>query len=235
MFRAFLLALVACVLTSVSAVAGVVHYKFSANWQLELDGGNTVLDASNSLFQLGDVLRGQFAYDSSAPQVGTFGPFLVYAPALSGLSASVNGNSLSSAFGSGLVANDHDFCCGNIDLLILNSTADVPPHAFSGFAIGDFALRSFRLSFSDYNASLFAAPILPDTLINSGFEYVGIDLIFVNSAGLEQTVRFNPAILREVSVPEPGMVLILVLGFAGLVVLSMRRQAGREFGILPLA
>lgn len=235
-FKLFLgVVAVSLVLPLTSATAGLVTYFFSAGHERETTDTGTPIDASDFLLSASSTLSGTFSYDSSAPYVADFGPYSVYAPAGLGLSATVEGHSLTSNTMAGLVADDQDFGNGALDMVVLSANSANPANGFAGFSVGDYVLTQFLFFFSDYEAGVLSTEILPASLLDAGFDYVGLQLTFLNSQGEERRVIFNPASLSEVSVPEPGVFLFLIAGAVMLIAVARRRLPRREFGILPLA
>jgi hypothetical protein len=219
--RCGMLALVA-LLAATPAGATAVRYAFET-------GPFSFSTPNAPVFDAASFVAGEINYDAGAPQTLPLpGGLFVHLLGSSGLAATVQGFSIADGLGSAVVGDEQTVTGppGGSDLLVLNAEPQGPPSDLVGFELNGFRLVNVRLFWLE---TLFGAPdflsssTLPATLPTFAGR-LALDFVPVTGGPVGfaffDGLRVRPLV---VPAPEPGSLVLLGLGLAGLVVARRRR------------
>lgn len=194
------------------ARAALVTFAFEG---VQSAGESFILDSPDgtvgALFSVGDTISGQFTFESTATDGGTW----FYDGALAHSSFSVNGGVYAGTGADGLINfGDNWF------------VTDVRPwHGLSAPMVGENWLNMFivqvsstSIAYGDGSLPLVPPPVTPAD--NFGANWDRVELLFTNEDGVMSGIDFTLTSLTWVETPEPGS--LVLVGF-GLALLAGRR------------
>lgn len=216
---------------AIPAVQAVpVNYVFSGSSVGEFNGAG--MPVPSTIFTAPTTVSGSFTYDSDAPLLGVApvpgynnALFTTYSGGFSDFSLTVAGQTATADLGIGMVGNNVAITgtFTPIDVLLGYADSSYPETGFSGFQVGNWILSSLAFVFFN-NATAFADSSQPDTLAANT---IALETFYTSTFGQVQKVRYFLSSVTEapVDVPEPPVMLLSLLGAAGLWL--RRRQQSR--------
>jgi len=182
-------------------------------------------------------VSGTFAYDSSAPAVGSLpnGSAIYGIPAITGLTGIVAGRSFSDPGGPTVVGNDVGAMPGADFLQLLADPAieaNATPRNLSGFATGGYTLANVRMFWIEGDTT---PELIPDFLSSNAMPsalpsfHGRLALDFVPPGAMLPIAQGDPVLrvffngLTVTPVPEPATTALLLAGLAGFRIAARRR------------
>lgn len=211
----------AALLATTPAGATAVRYAFETG-PFSFSAGNA------PVFEFNSFVSGEIDYDADAPQssAGPGGTF-VHLFASGNLAATVQGFDILDPFGGAVVGDEQTLTGppGGADLLVLTAEPQLLPPDIVGFELNGFRLVNVRLFWLE---TLFGAPdflsssTLPATLPSFAGR-LALDFVPV-TGGPVGFAFFDGLSVRPLVVPtpEPGSLVLLGLGLAGLAIRARR-------------
>jgi hypothetical protein len=219
-----MLALVA-LLVATPVHAAAVRYAFET-------GPFTVRSGNAPAFEADSFVSGEIDYDAAAPQTGPApGGLFVHLFGTGNLAATVQGFDIFDPFGAALVGDEQTLTrppgFPTADLLVLTAEPQLLPTDIFGFELNGFRLVNVRLFWlegllgaPDFLSSSTLPATLPSFAGRLALDFVPVTGGPVGFAFFDG-LRVRPLV---VPTPEPGSLVLLGLGLAGLAIRARRRS-----------